>query len=107
MKPWEELISDRKKRVYAAAGYGKQIGLTNLGRSPAVLVIDVTTNFIGDRPEPILESIKRFPNSCGEEGWEATYRIKELLEVARKAAVPIIYSMGDPDPEEEVDTKAF
>jgi hypothetical protein len=36
-------------------------------RGPAILVIDVNSNFCGDKPEPILESIKRWCNSCGED----------------------------------------
>ncbi len=95
MSVWKDVISERDLQVYGAAGYGKPIGLTNLGRRPAVLVIDVTINFVGDKPEPILQSIKRYPNSCGEKGWDSVYKIRDLLEVARRKRVPVIYSKAE------------
>ncbi|MBI2183386.1 MAG: isochorismatase family protein [Thaumarchaeota archaeon] len=95
MNIWDGVITQRDKEVYATAGYGKPIGLTNLGKRPAILVIDVTTSFIGDKPEPILESIKHYPNSCGEAGWQATHKIKDLLQVAREKRLPIMYSLSE------------
>lgn len=89
MPIWDDIITDRDCRVYVKSGHGKKV---KRGRRPAVLVVDVVTAFLGDKPEPILESIKRFPNSCGEEGWRAVHKIKRLLEVARKHHVPIFYT---------------
>ena len=86
---WDKFITTRDKIVYDQAGFGKTL---NPGAKPALLVIDVTTSFIGDKPESILESIKRFSNSCGEVGWQALPKIKELLEVARRVKVPIMYT---------------
>ena len=83
------MITERDRQVYAKAGYGGRLGP---GTRPAVIVIDVTTAFVGDRPEPILKSIERFPNSCGEVGWKAVGKIAELLETARAKGVPILYS---------------
>ena len=37
-------------------GYGSHGGF---GKKPAVLVIDVSYGFTGDKPEPILDPIKR------------------------------------------------
>lgn len=93
---WEDYITGRDKLVFEAAGYGKKGGF---GQSPALLVVDVNYNFVGDRPEPILESIKRFRNSCGEEGWAAVAKIREIIESAREKKVPIIYSTGDRRPD--------
>jgi maleamate amidohydrolase len=86
---WDDVLSDQDRAVYAEAGYGQRGGFTE---RPAVLVIDVTHDFCGDRPEPILESIKRFRNSCGEVAWEALPRIRELTEAARAAHLPVIYT---------------
>jgi nicotinamidase-related amidase len=47
---------------------------------------------VGDVPEPILESIKKYRNSCGEEGWQGVYHIGKLLDAARAKEVPIFYS---------------
>ena len=54
---WDSFLTERDKAVIAAAGYGARNGF---GKRPALLVIDVTYGFTGDRPEPILESIRRF-----------------------------------------------
>jgi maleamate amidohydrolase len=58
--------------------------------------VDVNYNFVGDVPEPILESIKKYRNSCGEEGWQGVYQIKTLLDAARTRGVPIFYSTAAP-----------
>jgi maleamate amidohydrolase len=88
-RPWDGLISDGERAVYEAAGYGKR---GTWGARPALLVVDVNYNFTGDRPEPILESIKRFRNSCGEIAWQVIPRIATLLDVARQRGVPVLYS---------------
>jgi maleamate amidohydrolase len=89
MAMWADVLTERDKQVFAAAGYGKRQGF---GRKPAVIVVDVNYNFVGDTPEPILESIKKYRNSCGEEGWQGVGQIRRLLDAARAATVPIFYS---------------
>ena len=81
MATWDDILTPRDKDVFALSGYGKRAGF---GQRPAVLVIDVNYNFVGDKPEPILESVKRFRNSCGEEGWEGVHRIRELTQRGEK-----------------------
>ena len=76
---WNKFLTERDKEVFSAAGYGQRAGF---GERPAIIVIDVNYNFTGDKPEPILESIKRWPNSCGEDGWESMRHIKKLLDAA-------------------------
>ena len=88
--PWDRFLTDRDRAVIAAAGYGARAGL---GKRPALLVVDMTYNFCGDRPEPVLESIKRWRASCGEVAWQAIPRIAELIAAARKAGAPVIYSL--------------
>lgn len=89
MAIWDDILTERDKEVFAKSGYGKRQGF---GQRPAVLVIDMNYNFVGDRPEPILKSVERFRNSCGEEGWEGVYRIRDLLEDARQKHLPIFYT---------------
>lgn len=89
MATWDDILTERDQQVFAAAGYGKRQGF---GSKPAVIVVDVNYNFVGDVPEPILESIKKYRNSCGEEGWQGVYHIQTLLEAARARDVPIFYS---------------
>jgi maleamate amidohydrolase len=89
MAIWDDVLTERDKQVFAAAGYGKRQGF---GHKPAILVVDVNYNFVGDVPEPILESIKKYRNSCGAEGWQGVYQIRKLLDGARDKRVPIFYS---------------
>lgn len=88
---WDRYLSEQDRAVAAAAGLGQRGGY---GERPALLVVDVTVNFCGDRPEPILESVRRWRNSCGEAAWEAVPALQRLLETARAAGVPVIYSAG-------------
>jgi maleamate amidohydrolase len=88
---WEGLLSDLDLAVYRDAGYGAAGGW---GARPAVVVVDVTYDFVGDKPEPILESIKKFPNSCGDVGWRGMTAIRNLLDVARLQEVPVFYTTG-------------
>ena len=94
MTVWDDMLTVRDKEVFSISGYGKRAGL---GQRPAVLVIDVNYNFVGDKPEPILDSIKRFRNSCGAEGWEGVHRIGELLAECRKKYLPTFYTTGHDD----------
>src|SRR5262245_47170909 len=94
MATWHDILTLRDKALFALSGYGKRAGF---GQRPAVLVIDVNYNFVGDKSEPILDSVKRFRNSCGAEGWEGVYRIRELLTEARKKHLPTFYTTGHDD----------
>ena len=93
MPIWDDVITERDKQVYEKAGFGRKV---SFGKKPALVIIDVNYNFVGDRPEPILKSIERFPLSCGEDGWKAVYEIASLLPLAREKQIPIIYSNPDP-----------
>src|SRR5215470_6652305 len=88
---WDRFLTERDKAVFAAGGFGARAGF---GKRPAVLVIDVNWAFCGEEPQPILESIKRWRTSCGEEAWTALPHIKRLIETARAKGVPVIYTTG-------------
>lgn len=87
MAIWDDVITERDKLVYQASGYGE--GRIGFGQKPALVIIDVNHHFVGDKPEPILESIKHFPYSCGEEGWRAVNQITPLLPRLRKKRIPL------------------
>ncbi|MQA80751.1 MAG: isochorismatase family protein [Streptosporangiales bacterium] len=93
MTAWADAVGDDIQDLYRAAGYGRPGGL---GTSPAVLVVDVTYAFTGERSEPIREAIKRNPKSSGEYAWRAIDALTSLLPVARAAGVPVIYSRNAP-----------
>lgn len=90
---WDDYLTARDREVRDIAGLGQRMGF---GNRWALLVIDVTVNFCGDRREPMLESIPRWRNSCGEAAWDAADQIAGLLQDARTAGVPVIYSAGLP-----------
>lgn len=92
-RPWTRFLTERDGLVFDAAGYGSP-GVA--GDRPALVVIDVNHDFVGDRPEPVLESIRRYPNSCGQEGWDAMTRLAPVLDTARAAGVPVVYTTSDP-----------
>ena len=73
---------------YAAAGFGKPIGL---GSRPALLIIDVQYRTVGTEPRPFDEAVQEFPTSCGEVGWDAVGNIARLLEVFRANGWPVLY----------------
>lgn len=89
MRPWDRFLTERDRKVFPSAGWGARGGW---GKRPAVLVVDVNYAFCGDRPEPIEESIKRWPNSCGEDAWTAVEHIRPVLDVARSRGIPVFYS---------------
>ena len=90
---WDDVVPERDQQVFNEAGYGKRGGF---GQRPALIVVDVTYDFCGDRPEPILESIKKFRNSCGEDAWVAIPYLQRLIAAARAKGVPIIYTHALP-----------
>jgi nicotinamidase-related amidase len=61
------------------------------GQRPALLLVDLYRAVFGDRPEPLLESIKKWPSSCGMAGWNALPHIQTLLAAARAAQIPVIH----------------
>ena len=95
MAIWDDVLTERDKLVFKEGGFAARIGF---GQKPALVIIDVNYNFVGDKPEPVLESIKRFPLSCGEEGWDTVQQIASLLPLAREKHVPVVYSTVDMSP---------
>ena len=96
MRIWDRFLTDRDREVYGNSGWGKRAGF---GERPVLLIVDVNYAFAGDRPEAVEESIKRWPNSCGEIAWEAAGHIRRVLDKAYERGVPVIYSTSmDPRP---------
>jgi maleamate amidohydrolase len=86
---WDDVLPEEDRLVFERAGWGKEVGF---GEKPVLLVVDVIYNFIGDKPEPILESIKKWRYSCGERGWVGVGHLERLIAVAREKQIPIIYT---------------
>ena len=93
---WDKYLTERDKQVFAAAGYG---ALADWGKKPALLVIDVNYAFTGESSLPILESIKKWRNSCGSDGWDAIPVLQKLIEMCRAKGIPVIYTTGTRRPD--------
>ena len=88
MKPWDHVVSEEEQRAYRAAGFGNPSGM---GSRPALLVIDVQYRTVGTEPKPFWESIKEFPTSCGDVGWQSVRNIVPLLAEFRSRGWPVLY----------------
>jgi hypothetical protein len=88
---WNRFLTERDKAVFGTAGYGARQGF---GKRPSLLIIDVNYAFCDERPMPILESIKRWRNSCGEDAWIAMPYLKSLIDKAHEKGIPVIYTTG-------------
>jgi len=86
---WDQFITERDRQVYGKYHGGRHQGF---GERPAVLIIDVNYGWVGGTPEPVLQSIEKYPSSCGLEGWNAVYQIQKLLKVARASGIPVFYT---------------
>lgn len=89
---WDKFLTERDVKVMAASGFGARP--QGFGKRPALLVIDVNYAFLGEGPEPILDSIRKWRNSCGEEGWDAVKVIQPIIALSREKGVPVIYTTG-------------
>lgn len=89
---FREHLTPSEREVYDRAGYWRTFGAG--GRRPGLLVIDVEYNFTGDVDEPILDSIRKYSDSCGPAAWAAVPVIAELLGCARARGHPVAYTHG-------------
>jgi nicotinamidase-related amidase len=87
---WEDVIDDEIRAV--TANYAGRMGLK--GR-PALLCIDNYNAVFGDKPEPLMEAMKRFPSSCGMAAWDALEPTQRLMTAARAAGLPVFHTTSD------------
>jgi maleamate amidohydrolase len=88
---WDRFLTDRDRRVFELSGFGQRAGW---GKKPALIIIDVTYAFAGEGDQ-VEESIKKYPLSCGAESWAAIRENQRLLAAARKAAIPVLYTLTE------------
>ena len=74
-RSWDDVVPPEDSAAMQASGMGRSGGF---GARPAILVVDITYDFTGDRDEPLQESIARFPLSCGPAAWRAMPLIRDL-----------------------------
>jgi maleamate amidohydrolase len=88
---WNQFLTERDKKVFETAGYGARQGF---GKRPALVIVDVNMAFCGEASEPILDSIKKWRNSCGEDAYIALPYIKALRDKAHEKGIPVLYTTG-------------
>lgn len=93
MQVWSDFLTERDRQVFDDAGYGS---IGGFGKRPALVVVDMNYSFCGHLPEPILKSVQQWPNSCGEEAWDAIGALRDLLVTVRKQHIPVFYTTAPP-----------
>lgn len=92
MASWDPYLSPRDHE-HLAAGYAKTEPF-GFGKNPVCLVMDDYYSVLGLEREPFFESIKKWPSSCGLEGWAAIDKTVDLVRAARGNGVPVVYVHG-------------
>lgn len=95
VRVWDRFLTDRDHALLELNW--RKPSPMGFGERPVLLVIDDYRGSLGDQPLPILEAVREWPNSCGEEGWVAVARTRRLLDVARSSGVHVVYTTNDPE----------
>ena len=85
---WTSYLTEDDKLVIEKGGYGKSRGL---GTSPMLVVIDAQYNYVGE-DKPVGEQLAEWPSGGGAPAWAAIRRIRPLVEEARSAGVPVLFT---------------
>jgi maleamate amidohydrolase len=93
---WDKFLTEKDKYVFANSGYGRHGGF---GSRPAMVIVDVNYNFVGDKPAEITGQLKEWRNACGIEGWNAIKVIKHVIDACRARNVPIFYTTNTRRPD--------
>ncbi|MCC6192745.1 MAG: isochorismatase family protein [Anaerolineales bacterium] len=81
MSIWDDLIPESDKEWFARSHHG---GLSGAGTCPALLVVDVTDDFVDPR----------YPLVAGSMGRQVVAAIRPLLEQARQIQIPVVYTVA-------------
>jgi nicotinamidase-related amidase len=87
-RPWLAAIPPADVESFSA-GYGAFERPISHGSRPALLIVDMTREFVDSA----------YPTGFSETGVPAVRSAARLLAAARSAAVPVYFSKGFPDPE--------
>lgn len=90
---WNPFLTDQDVEHLASSGWAKTEPF-GFGSNPALLIIDDYYSVLGLEREPLMESVKKWPMSCGLQGWEAIDKTVPLLEAARTSGIPVIHAKG-------------
>ena len=89
---WKDIVDEEILEIYQP--YRREV---RVGRSPAVLAIDLYNKAYQGGPGPVREVNRRHPGACGEHAWSALEPTRQLFAAARKAGIPVIYTTRHAD----------
>ncbi|MGH8869813.1 MAG: isochorismatase family protein [Actinomycetes bacterium] len=90
-RPWDAYVPHEELDRLTTAGFG---GSGAPGDRLCLVVIDVVESFLGPRPgsgDPSSDM------GCGAMGWRSLPTIVGLVDDARRAGVPVVFTKGDPE----------
>ncbi len=87
---WKDIVSQEILEVYEA--YKRE---TYIGRSPALLAIDLYNLVFAGGSRPVHELVKEHRSSCGIYAWNAIDPLKELFAVVRSKGISVIYTTSE------------
>ncbi|WP_052476221.1 cysteine hydrolase family protein [Cohnella kolymensis] len=89
MKDWMKAIPESEFRNYEKSGHRRPL---EMGKNPALVVIDVTIGFVGSKPQSLEEALKEYSSACGDAFWNKVPQYKRLLEMFREKDYPVIFT---------------
>lgn len=87
---WESFLTEQDRALVA----NRAARAPRFGERPALVLIDLYRWVFGDEPQPLLETVRTWPGSCGLAAWDAIPPLQRLLATAREAGIPIIHTTG-------------
>ncbi|WP_431300205.1 isochorismatase family protein [Tabrizicola sp. BL-A-41-H6] len=93
MSDWNDMLTDADRAVMARGKWAQKAGV---GERPALILIDCQYYMSGIRGAN--DNAEKYPLACGEVAFAATDQMKRLLDAARAAGIPVIYTRFVVDP---------
>lgn len=90
---YREQLFDESLDLVITPDMVEQEGL-EVHKRPALLVIDMNYAFCGDKPGPIVQSIKKWRTSCGEVAWAALPYLRKLIDKSHEKGLPALDTTG-------------
>ncbi|HEY3524187.1 MAG TPA: isochorismatase family protein [Candidatus Limnocylindrales bacterium] len=90
---WDRFLTDQDRAAVAAHPTRRK----GAGDRPVLIMCDLYRAAFGDRPLPLIESMERWPASCGLAAWDALPHARRALEAARSHGIPVVHLTGRTD----------
>src|SRR6185312_13078478 len=90
---WDAILTLEDRAVLARGRWAQRAGF---GKSPALLLIDCQYYMAGIRGAP--DNAAKYPLACGEAAFAAIDQMARLLNAARAARIPILFTRYVVDP---------